>query len=136
MRLQAHPPRLLVFAFLIGLASWTSACGGGEEEADVRVYTVRGVFIGPQYNGQAALINHERIPGYMDAMRMALRVASAETLAGIEPGAKIQFELVVNGDDAYVDSIERLPDSTALDLAEAPVREGLIRTDTAAVEAR
>lgn len=135
MRFQAHPSRLLVLASVIGLAFSVSACGS-EDEADVRVYTVRGVFVGAQYNGQAAIINHERIPDYMDAMQMAFRVARTETLAGIEPGAKIRFDLVVTDEDAYVDGIERLPDSTRLDLAEAPVLEGLSRIDTTAVEGR
>ena len=126
--------RLFVFAFLFSLALWTSACDGEEDAADVQTYDVRGVFVGPQYDGQAAVINHERIPGYMEAMRMALRVAPTETLAGLEPGAKVRFTLVVDGSDAYVDGIERLPDTTRLDLAETDVQEGLGGIDTTAEE--
>lgn len=133
MRLQIYTPRLFILVSLISFPLWTSACGG-EEDADVRTYEVRGVLVGTQYNGQAAVINHERIPGYMDAMQMALRVGEAETLAGIEPGAKIQFDLVVTDEEAYIENIEPLPDSTALNLAASPVLDGRSEVDTTATQ--
>ena len=115
--------------FLISLALWTSACSN-EKDADARTYDVRGVLVGTQYNGQAAIINHERIPGYMDAMQMALRVGEAGTLADIEPGAKIRFDLVVTDEEAYIENIEPLPDSTTLNLAAEPIRDGRSGVDT------
>ena len=133
MRSRIHRSRLLVFVLLISLALWTSGCGD-EQDADVRTYEVRGVLVGTQYNGQAAVINHERIPGYMDAMQMALRVGEAGMPAGIEPGAKIRFSLMVTGEDAYVENVEALPDTTTLNLAEDPIREGRSEVDTTAVQ--
>ena len=131
MRFPTYSSRLFFFASLIGLALWTSACGS-EEDADVRTYDVRGVLVGMQYNGQAAIINHERIPGYMDAMQMALRVGEAGMLADAEPGAKIRFDLVVTDEDAYIENVEPLPDNTMLNLAADPIRDGRSEVDTTA----
>ena len=129
MRFPICSSRLFFLASLIGLALWSSACGG-EDGVDVRTYNVRGVLVGTQYGGQAAVINHERIPGYMDAMQMALRVGEAGALAGIEPGAKIRFVLVVTDEDAYIENIEALPESTMLNLAAEPILNGRSEVDT------
>src|SRR5690606_20528034 len=45
-------------------------------------YTVRGVFLGALYDGQAATVRHEAVPGLMPAMEMDFRVADPALLEG------------------------------------------------------
>ena len=45
------------------------------------------------------------IPGYMEAMSMAYAVRGEKELAGIEPGAYVDFTLVVDKDDSYAEGI-------------------------------
>ena len=82
-------------------------------------YAVRGVFIGPAYDGEAATVDHEAIPGYMDAMRMTLRLGESEDISGLREGDKIAFDLVE--DDAVgprMVNVERLPEDTMLELGQ------------------
>jgi protein SCO1/2 len=112
---------LVSFAVLLTALGLATSCGGDRPAgSEARTYTVRGVYVAPQYEGQAALIDHEHIPGYMDAMRMALKVEDPAALEGLDPGAKIAFELVVTDDDQYIRALQRLPDSTTLHLSDAP----------------
>jgi protein SCO1/2 len=45
------------------------------------------------------------IPGYMEAMSMAYAVRDAKELAGVQPGAYIDFTLVVEKDRSYAEAI-------------------------------
>ncbi len=92
-----------------------AACG--EQPATVKTYAVRGVFIGPQYEGAAMLVEHERIPGYMEAMRMPFKVEASEALTGYNAGDKIAFTYTVTEEGGVASGIRRLPDSTRLELA-------------------
>ncbi len=91
-----------------------SAC---QTEEPGQTYEARGVFLGTQYGGEAALIDHEDIPGYMGPMRMAFRVADTSLVSGLEPDTPISFRLVVKEDGVVVDEIETLPEGTMLKLA-------------------
>ena len=104
-------------AALLLVALTLAACRS--EEAPV-TYDVRGVYLGPQFNGDAALIDHEAIPGYMEAMRMPFRVEDPALLQELEPETAIAFRLVVKEDGSYIDRIERLPDDALLRLADTP----------------
>ncbi len=102
------PPFLFLLALLTGC--------GSDAPAVVATYDVRGVYVGPQYNGEAAVIQHEAIPGFMEAMQMTFRLADAASLAEVPVGAKIRFELVVTETSSFIQNIQPLPDSTVLDL--------------------
>ena len=79
-------------------------------------FTVRGVFLGLRYDGQAASVDHEAIPDFMPAMQMDLRVTDPTLLDGLEPGDKIRFRLEDRGIGLGITEIERLPEDTVLDL--------------------
>ncbi len=81
-------------------------------------FTVRGLYLGAAYGGAAAVVSHEAIPGFMDAMRMPIRVADPAELAGLSEGDKIQFRLADEGSGYRIHRIERLPPETALELAD------------------
>ncbi len=50
-------------------------------------------------------VSCKSVPGYMDAMTMPFEVRDAKMLDGINPGANIDFTLVVNGDSSYAENI-------------------------------
>lgn len=93
------------------------ACGGSEPAVQ---HSVRGQVARVADGGRSLAIDHETIPGYMDAMRMTLPVQDAAQSKGLEPGDKIRFELFVSGGSAVIGTIEKLPADTDLDLAGSP----------------
>jgi len=103
--------RLPLLALLLGLA----ACGRADAPAPpADVHETRGVFLGLRFEGAAASIEHEAIPGVMDAMRMDLRLADPAEVEGLAPGDKVRFELAVTGRGPLARGFERLPDTTSL----------------------
>ncbi len=81
-------------------------------------FTVRGLYLGAVYDSAAAVISHEAVPGFMDAMRMQLRVAEPAELRGLRAGDKIRFRLADNGSGYRVHDLEALPPDTPLELAD------------------
>ncbi|MDT0630682.1 hypothetical protein [Rubrivirga litoralis] len=77
--------------------------------------TVRGVYVGPQFEGQAALVDHETIPGRMDAMQMGMRVEEPGAFDGIAPGTPVR--LTLDSASLAIVAAESLPAGTPLDLA-------------------
>ncbi len=104
---------LIVMIVAAGLVS-TSGCA--EEATPETVYTVRGIYIMPQFDGAAAVIEHETIPGVMEAMRMTMKLADPAALEGLAQGDRIQFEYVVTERDRFIRALEKLDPTTALDV--------------------
>lgn len=84
---------------------------------DATIYTVRGVYLGPVFDGEAMKVDHEAIDGYMDAMTMAFRLHDPSEQQGLAEGDKIRFRYVVAGVASFVDRVEKLPEDTELQLA-------------------
>ena len=98
-------------------ASWLAAAlavAACAEPAPPTV-TVRAVYVEPQFDGQAALVDHEAIPGRMDAMRMGMRVATPGAFDGVAPGTAVR--LTLDSASLAVVGVEPLPAGTPLDLA-------------------
>ena len=100
---------------------WRCALGAGwlvvaacAEPAPPTV-TVRGVYVEPQFEGEAALVDHEAIPGRMDAMRMGMRVEEPGAFDGIAPGTPVR--LTLDSASLAVLDAEALPAGTPLDLS-------------------
>ena len=52
------------------------------------------------------LIDHEDLPGFMDAMTMTFSVSDPELLNGLEDGTRVRFRVVVDGASYTIDHIE------------------------------
>lgn len=78
---------------------------------------VRGVYMRPMYDGQAAVIDHEAIPDRMPAMEMPFQVAEPALLDGLEPGTKVRIQ-VDSVSLTTIRAIEPLPPATPLELYE------------------
>lgn len=80
--------------------------------------TARGVYLGPAYDSAAAVVDHEAIPGVMDAMQMPFRVTDRSELRALRVGDKIEFALTEGAGGYRIGDIVRLPPDTPLDLAD------------------
>lgn len=85
---------------------------------NITTYNVTGVFKGSRSDGHKAVIAHETIPGYMEAMTMPFNVKNPSELGGLQPGDKIKFRLSVTETDDWIDQIRligrgKTGDSTA-----------------------
>jgi protein SCO1/2 len=97
-----------------------------------RTFYVKGVVRDVRVEGRTVRIQHEEIPGYMEAMTMPFSVKDETELAGLEPGMTVLFRLVVTADDSWIDEVTRLPEAApAVSLPEPrrvryvdPVEEG------------
>ncbi len=74
---------------------------------NVATYSVKGVFQESRSGGHKAVIAHESIPGYMDAMTMPFNVRKPAELNGLHPGDKITFRLSVTDTDDWIDEIKK-----------------------------
>ncbi len=117
----------MIRALLILLASGAmlTACAGDAPEtqtaeapeASGETWTARGVYLGSRFEGQAATVDHEAIPGFMDAMQMDFLLASPEAIDGLAEGDKVSFRLDYNGSRVVASGFQPLPDTTTLALA-------------------
>src|SRR5713226_1396436 len=63
---------------------------------------VRGVVVGVNAAEQTVIVSHGDIPHYMPAMSMPFHVRKPAELAGLHPGAQIEFELVARKSGSYI----------------------------------
>lgn len=80
---------------------------------NVIAYEVKGVLKEIRANGWKALIDHEDIPGYMEAMTMLLDVKDTNDLATVQPGDSIQFRMLVTDSDGWIDRVRRVGTNAA-----------------------
>ena len=81
-------------------------CGCKDER---KVFQVKGVIKELKPNGKTAVIAHETIPDYMDAMTMDFDVKDPRELAGLQPGDAVSFRMVVTKDDGWIENVRKLP---------------------------
>jgi protein SCO1/2 len=74
---------------------------------NVTMYQVKGVLEEVRSDGWKALIAHEDIPGYMEAMTMLLDVRNTNELSGLKPGDQIKFRMLVTDTDGWIDHVQR-----------------------------
>jgi len=118
--------RLLAAALLLTVA----ACADAPDSTPAPAVTVRGVFLGPAYDGEAMRVDHEAIAGRMPALAMDFRVVSPELLDGLTEGDKVR--LTLDSTSLAVRDVEILPEETDLELepGEAGSTGGILLPDT------
>jgi protein SCO1/2 len=88
-----------------------------------RVFVVEGQIIGFSDSDNRIFINHEEIPGYMDAMTMPFNLKNRDDASRFKIGDAIRFEFYVSPDSSWIQGIELIPDSL-LSLVSVPSRFG------------
>jgi protein SCO1/2 len=78
-------------------------------------FQVKGVVKALKANGKTAVIAHETIPNYMEAMTMDFDVKDQRELQGLNPGDTISFRMVVTKDDGWIENVRKLPPATPAD---------------------
>ena len=75
---------------------------------DRQVFEVKGV-VKELKSSKTAVIAHETIPNYMEAMTMDFDVKDPRELQGLKPGDAIVFRMVVTKDDGWIENVRKLP---------------------------
>lgn len=88
----------------IAATTLVSPFAAGGEAA--RTFEVLGVVKKLKPDIRTVVIDHEEIPGYMDAMTMSLEVLELKELDGIKAGDKIAFRMNVTEDDGWIDRLK------------------------------
>lgn len=100
--------------FFVGCGEKTAVSGSSSSTANTNnaaatnrtVYHTRGV-VREIVSPTRARIQHEAIPGYMPAMTMPLDAKNPNELANLKQGDAIAFDLVVTGDDGWIENVVR-----------------------------
>jgi protein SCO1/2 len=85
----------------------------GESPGQPGVYSVTGVVRELRPDGSNVVIRHEAIPGFMMAMTMPFTARDPREVAGLNPGDKVTFRLLVTDDQSWIDSVNRIAPSVA-----------------------
>jgi protein SCO1/2 len=80
-------------------------CVTGLRAAD-KEYTVKGMVLRADPAKRSFVVSHEKIVGLMESMIMPFDVRDAKDLAGVVPGAVVEFTLVVGDKAAYATKIK------------------------------
>lgn len=92
-------------AFLSGCGP-DSPAGGSGSTKDEKVFEVRGVIQElPGDDPSEVIIDHEEMPGYMDAMIMPFRAKNPSELEGLVPGAVVTFEYHVRELESWIEKV-------------------------------
>lgn len=89
------------------------------QQVNQRVYVVEGQILGFSDSESTVFINHEEIPGYMDAMAMPFNVKNIDELEELSIGDAIRFSFYITPDGSWIQDLESIPDSL-LSLAATP----------------
>ena len=73
-----------------------------------RTYHVDGVLISLDATSQTVTISHRPIKNYMAAMMMPFSVHDWEQVRGLQPGNRIEFDLVVDRDSSYIAKVSKV----------------------------
>ena len=89
-----------------------SACGKKQAEpakgaGKAQEFFVRGVVRELKADGKTAVIQHEEIPNYMEAMSMPFRVKESKELAELKLGDEIHFRFVVAEYESWIDRVTK-----------------------------
>lgn len=71
-----------------------------------REFTVKGMVLRADPANRSFVVSHEKIVGLMDSMIMPFDVHQTKDLAGVVPGAIVEFTLVVGDKSAYATKIK------------------------------
>src|SRR5437016_11894065 len=68
-------------------------------------YAVDGIVVAVDPVARTMLVSHRAIGHYMPAMMMPFHVTAANELAGVRPGSRVEFELVVSRDSSLARNV-------------------------------
>jgi Cu/Ag efflux protein CusF len=93
----------LVFCALI--ASMLGGCGASKPSGPPKEYQLKGVVLRLDNQVRTAVIKHEKIEGWMEAMTMEFPVHDAKEYEKLSPGKQITATLYVSDDSFWMGNI-------------------------------
>lgn len=84
------------------------ATAQGPQGTNRQVFVVNGLVTSVKPREKSVEIKHEAIPNYMPAMTMPFDVKDTNLLAGLEPGQRVSFRLIVTQTEGWIDEINQL----------------------------
>src|SRR5436190_19768438 len=91
-------------AFLMLVAVLAISCTSEKRNT----YQVKGVIKEITPDRKQAQIEHEKIPGYMEAMTMMFDVRDPEELKGLQPNDQVTFRMVVTEKDGWIEQVKKI----------------------------
>lgn len=106
----------VLFSVVIATAA-VSLCGCKDEASsrftksgtNRELYQVKGVLKEVKDGGKTAVIAHEKIPDYMEAMTMDFDVRTPAEMKGLQAGDYLAFDMVVTTNDGWIERVRKLP---------------------------
>ena len=97
----------------ISLSVWLSGCGSSKPEQQVsqsaqqapQRYSLNGRVVSIEKAKQQVVVDHGEITGFMMAMTMGYSVKNPGVLDSLSPEDQITADVVVNGDDMWLENI-------------------------------
>jgi protein SCO1/2 len=93
------------------LAATLAGCASGEKSEEAWVdkrYALTGEVIRLEEKDKIAVVKHDEIPDFMEAMTMGFPVLDAAEWGKLKPGMKIKATVVERKDDFYLTAIEEV----------------------------
>lgn len=101
--------RVVVLASLVLLAFTCAKQEKPLSEPGEKVYTLKGKIVGRDASDNSLRIDHQAIPGFMEAMTMDYPVRGAKVAAMPADNVKIEATLHVHDDRYWVTGVKRVP---------------------------
>ena len=96
----------LLTAFSLACNKGPSQAGISQDQSSEQRYHLKGKVISIDKRANMANIDGEEIPGFMGAMVMPYAVKPASELNKLSPGVLITADVVVHGDDSWIENID------------------------------
>lgn len=96
--------RVALALLAAGLIFSVAACKK-QEDINAKRYHLVGKVVEVDARGSSVVVDHQAIPGFMDAMTMAYPVRDPRILSPLGVGDEITADVVVASDGAYLDNI-------------------------------
>ena len=95
---------LVPFVFALGFCG----CSGSASSPSIKHYSLHGKVMSIDKMGHELIIDHDAIPGFMEAMTMPYPVSDNNMLNQVSPGDEIKADLQVQGDHIAIDQLQVL----------------------------
>ncbi|HEX8141696.1 MAG TPA: SCO family protein [Pyrinomonadaceae bacterium] len=97
--------RALLFALIALLTTASLSCRQAQKPASGRRYELKGKVVSVDRAGHRITLDHEEIPGYMEAMVMPYALRDEQILAELAPGDQLRATLVVDDTSSRLEDI-------------------------------
>ncbi len=82
-----------------------------------KAYETKGLVRELKEDGKTAVIQHDKIPGYMEAMTMSFEVRDTNELSHVKQGDTVAFRLLVTEKDGWIDRVRVLSNAPSESVA-------------------